>query len=472
MCGWCVALAACCASAPVRAAAEPLAYERRSIFAVDPVVDASVIGASTALAFLPLAFGDAIVTPTCPCDPSAVNALDRGAIGNSSQAADTASGVTALVAVAAPLGFEFATLGASSAFLEDAIVFGQTVLVSNALANIAKLAVQRPRPEVYATRDPSLLRSTGGYLSFYSGHTTNTFAALSAASMILHLRYGTGFWPWVATALIGGSVAVERVLAGKHFPTDVTVGAAMGIAEGIMIPYFHIRRPHAPAVRLSLEPITQGARLVWRREFRRTTRPDARPVRAGRWFRHVRVSVSLVAVTAAFGCAPPMSMRPIGGLPLTRNREVGAAFAGVGPRRYAEESWQGVGQAWASTRVSRAIDLSAITAFDTSGFALGAAARFAFVRGSRVWLGAEAEAGWLWTAAVLHVSLKIAGELRVYAAPRLGNWGADWTPGIPLGLSIPIYDGFVVRAEGQISWADFKYYNRRLLAAGAVVYQW
>jgi hypothetical protein len=179
-----------------------------------------------------------------------------------------------------------------------------------------------------------------------------------------------------------------------------------------------------------------------------------------------------VAALAGSACAPPMSMRPIGGLPPTRNAEVGAALAGVGPRPYAIESWQAVGQAWASTRLSRRVDVSAITAFDDSGFALGGALRYAFVDGSRVWFGAEAEAGYLWVAAVLPASLRIAGEFRVYTAPRLGNWGSEWTPGIPLGLSIPLYDGFVLRAEGQVSWADFQYYNRRLLAAGAIVYQW
>src|SRR3954466_613391 len=182
--------------------------------------------------------------------------------------------------------------------------------------------------------------------------------------------------------------------------------------------------------------------------------------------------LALGAVTLALGCAPPMCMRPVGGLPLTRNAEVGAAFAGVGPRPYAEESWQGVGQAWGTMRVSPAVDLSAITAFDPSGFALGGAVKVAFVRGSRVWLGAEAEAGWAWAAAVLHASLRIVGELRIYTAPRFGNWGTEWTPGIPLGVSVPIYDGFVLRAEGQVSCADFKYCNRRVLAAGAVVYQW
>src|SRR4051812_31143769 len=177
-------VAVCCASAPCRAQAEPQGYEHPSIFAINVPVDASVIGASVAVAFVPPAFGDSIVTPSCPCDPSTVNAIDRGVIGNSSQVAATFSNVTVVAAIAAPMGFELATLGASKAFLQDATVFAQTVLVSNALANIAKLAVQRPRPNIYATNDPAVLKSTESYLSFYSGHTTLTFAALSAASMI------------------------------------------------------------------------------------------------------------------------------------------------------------------------------------------------------------------------------------------------------------------------------------------------
>jgi hypothetical protein len=30
----------------------------------------------------------------------------------------------------------------------------------------------------------------------------------------------------------------------------------------------------------------------------------------------------------------------------------------------------------------------------------------------------------------------------------------------------------VLRAEGQINWAAFKYYNRRVLAAAGIVFQW
>jgi hypothetical protein len=173
----------------------------------------------------------------------------------------------------------------------------------------------------------------------------------------------------------------------------------------------------------------------------------------------------------AAACAPPASLRPLGGLPETRNMEVGGAFAGVSPRPYATESWHYVGQAWTTLRLTQALDVSAITAFDTSGFALGGAAQLAFFRSSHLRLGGEVELGWLWAALALPVSVRLFDELRIYTAPRLGNWGGYWAPGIPVGLSVPLYAGFVLRAEVQMSWADFAYYNRRVIGAGALVYQ-
>jgi membrane-associated phospholipid phosphatase len=76
----------------------------------------------------------------------------------------------------------------------------------------------------------------------YSGHTTLAFTALSVSSVTIGERYGIKFWPWVATAVIGGSVAAERVAAGWHFPTDVIVGALAGTAVGIAVPVLHFKR--------------------------------------------------------------------------------------------------------------------------------------------------------------------------------------------------------------------------------------
>jgi membrane-associated phospholipid phosphatase len=265
--GLIAAIAAFCTVAPERAWAQPEVGQHASIFELNVPVDATVIGASVALAIVPPVFGDSIVSPSCPCNPSSVNAIDRRSIGNASSAAATLSDLTTIAAIAAPVGYELATLGLSRAFVEDMVVFGQTVLVSNALVSVVKLAVQRPRPETYATTNRAKLEATDGYLSFYSGHTTNTFAALSAAAMILHLRYDTGVWPWVVTAMVGGSVAIERVLAGKHFPTDVAVGAVAGVGEGVLIPYLHVKHPNEANYGLMLLPIPHGAQLVFERSL-------------------------------------------------------------------------------------------------------------------------------------------------------------------------------------------------------------
>ncbi|HSS39052.1 MAG TPA: phosphatase PAP2 family protein, partial [Polyangia bacterium] len=116
-----------------------------------------------------------------------------------------------------------------------------------AFVTLTKFTVQRPIPRVYS--DPAEARDTGNYRSFYSGHTSNAFAALSAAAVTIDARYGLTWQPWVVTLLVGGSVAVERVLAGYHFYTDVLVGAAAGTVVGTGIAVLHLR---APRVRVSL----------------------------------------------------------------------------------------------------------------------------------------------------------------------------------------------------------------------------
>lgn len=74
--------------------------------------------------------------------------------------------------------------------------------------------------------------------------------------MTADLRYHAGWWPWLAVGVFGGSVAVERVLAGRHFYTNVIVGVAAGTAIGIAVPLLHRRGPGAP--RLSAVPIGGG----------------------------------------------------------------------------------------------------------------------------------------------------------------------------------------------------------------------
>jgi membrane-associated phospholipid phosphatase len=111
--------------------------------------------------------------------------------------------------------------------------------VNTVLTQAANFAAARPRPNAY--RAGTDLSASNNYLSFWSGHASNTVAALSAAAFTLRLRYGEMVWPWVVTGLVGTSVSVERVLAGSHFLTDVVAGSLAGLAVGIAVPWLHAR---------------------------------------------------------------------------------------------------------------------------------------------------------------------------------------------------------------------------------------
>ena len=157
---------------------------------------------------------------------------------------------------------DLADVGASKPFLEDTVVFAETLLVNGAVTNLAKYTVQRPIPRVYSPGTPAYVSSPSDYRSFFSGHTSSTFAALTAMSMTWTLRHGGTWWPWVVTGVVGTSVALERVFAGRHFPSDVVVGAAAGTLVGLAVPWLHSRARLGPGT-VEVEPVADGAMLAW-----------------------------------------------------------------------------------------------------------------------------------------------------------------------------------------------------------------
>lgn len=202
--------------------------------------------------------------PTCaPCDAQALNPLDRPFAGRRDAISDGASwGVLAAI-LAAPLiadGVLAARARKGSAFLADLGVYAEVLIADGALNQWIKLAVGRPRPLAYDPTLPSDARaSSESYVSFYSEHTSLAFAAAAATATTYALRR-SGRGGRAAIALIGlalaGSVAVLRVAAGKHFPTDVAAGALAGTAVGVAVPLTH-RRGAGP--RFAIAPIPNGA---------------------------------------------------------------------------------------------------------------------------------------------------------------------------------------------------------------------
>jgi membrane-associated phospholipid phosphatase len=220
----------------------PPATSPRTIYRLDARVDGTILAVSALTIVTPALLASRLIHERCPCDPDAVNGLDRRAIGNHDDTMDVTSSVTVGLAIALPPALDWALLGRGDALTSDALVFAEVLLVNGALTQMVKYSVQRPLPRTYAG-DPRLLHDPRGYRSFYSGHTSTAVAALTAAAFTARQRYGEHVWPWLVDAAVGSSVALERVAAGRHFPTDVIAGAAAGAAVGLAVPWLHRRSP-------------------------------------------------------------------------------------------------------------------------------------------------------------------------------------------------------------------------------------
>lgn len=95
------------------------------------------------------------------------------------------------------------------------------------LANIGlKYVVRRRRPELEGL---PALSSTVTSLSFPSAHATTSFAAAWV------LTAGGEGLPRVPVYAVAKAMAVSRIYAGVHYPSDVVAGAAFGTALAALL---------------------------------------------------------------------------------------------------------------------------------------------------------------------------------------------------------------------------------------------
>jgi undecaprenyl-diphosphatase len=109
--------------------------------------------------------------------------------------------------------------------LKTTLVTAATVWTADLLAVLLKTAVDRERPyEVIPAADPLLRWDVS--TSLPSGHS----ASSAAGAVILAYLLGRGGW---GLGLLAAAVSFARVYIGVHYPLDVLVGAAVGIAVGL-----------------------------------------------------------------------------------------------------------------------------------------------------------------------------------------------------------------------------------------------
>ena len=187
-----------------------------------------------------------VPAPTClpDCSPDRINALDSTALGNYSESAYTVANIGVAALMLAPLAIDAIDSGGDG-FIEDTVVFGQALLLTQALTQIVKFAVRRPAPLVYDEGVPDdVKRGRDASRSFFSGHTSMAFAAATAYTVTFWQRHPDSAARW---AVLGISMALAlgvgllKVEAGYHFWTDIAAGALAGASIGVLVPLLHLR---------------------------------------------------------------------------------------------------------------------------------------------------------------------------------------------------------------------------------------
>jgi len=205
-------------------------------------LDAPLLGASAIMWGASILVARGHSGPVATGAGSGVWSVDRIALGRTSASQALGSDVIRdALLIGVPLGLTVANWDGSSRSLLPAFLVGESIFASFAINELTKSFVNRPRPYTYAQG----IASGDGRRSFYSGHTTVAFAAVTSGAYLLHELYPDSSAPlWLgALGLLGAaSVGVLRVTSGKHFPSDVAVGAAAGVGIGWAVPWLHKRR--------------------------------------------------------------------------------------------------------------------------------------------------------------------------------------------------------------------------------------
>jgi membrane-associated phospholipid phosphatase len=185
---------------------------------------------------------NALTPPSLPAwEALALNRWDEGAAKRSDVVLFAAFGAAGMVALAQT---------PKNTLMRDGLVLGslwfQTNLSTLMLTDLAKNSFRRNRPFVYNSQAPLIDRmESDARKSFFSGHSSmtacNTFFAAKIWSD-MHPNSKLKPWVWTAAAAVPAYAALQRVQAGKHYPSDVIVGLAVGAAMGYLIPQIHLTR--------------------------------------------------------------------------------------------------------------------------------------------------------------------------------------------------------------------------------------
>jgi len=193
---------------------------------------------------------------------------DRFATGLWSPRANEASDWLVHLQIAAPASLTFGG-GGSRQPDRVALMYGETMALTTGMTWLLKNAFDRTRPFVY-NDDPSipvdLKQERTARKSFSSGHTANAFASMVFLAQVFETanpdsKHHDLVWAGCLTS--ASLTGILRIAAGRHFPTDVLVGAAIGSLAGWAVPHLHEIDEWNPAPRGEKRALS----IAWRFGF-------------------------------------------------------------------------------------------------------------------------------------------------------------------------------------------------------------
>ena len=183
----------------------------------------------------PILFDVGPDTPDCaPCDRRDLPGFDRWALARERSGWEAASTLALVgLAVGVELDLVFGERGEGG---PHAVALVESAAWALGLTEVLKAAVGRGRPVLY---DPAITPDDvepDDLRSMPSAHTSAAFALatswwLSRRALDAEPRRVPAWLGFVVAAGVG----VMRVSAGRHFPSDVVTGAALGVASAVVV---------------------------------------------------------------------------------------------------------------------------------------------------------------------------------------------------------------------------------------------
>lgn len=225
----------------------------RATFDVDPIADTAIIVLASGFALvLELINSTGEIRPQQIApnfNPDSLIGIDRASImakpsARAGMLSNLGLGAAVAFAVVDPFVSGLRERSVQTG-LVDAMLYAESASLTLGFTDMVKLAVRRPRPGAYieAKGDPNYQNaSTDSALSFFSGHASMTATIGATATYLAFTRSPHTARPWLTLAVATAAtafVSIERVQAGKHFPTDVLAGAVAGAGIGVLVPHLH-----------------------------------------------------------------------------------------------------------------------------------------------------------------------------------------------------------------------------------------